>query len=849
MYISNLCSEVVTAFEHDDPRSMYQCVGRVLRACKSKSKSSVQKFARINDAFGQPAQSLSEEKYIFREHFSDVMGGTACSFESLVVADRKVSSERFDEVPPISLKGCIPTIGDLSLLYRSFREGKGFGEGRICTDVYKHFADTMSRLQFPLAVKTYVRIQPPLQWKGGMVCELFKNKGSPSLCAHYRDIMLADDSGKAIGKLIRKRLLPFAANLAKSTQFGGGLNGGETAFAHLYIRLVIDWAVNSSVSCSVLFLDVVTAFATMLRRIVFNYEDGDEAWLASLHQAGFTHADIQFMYNGIRNYNWVEEMSNHSNVQHDIFTATLDYKLSEQFFTNSWATQEYIPNAINITRGSSAGTPLADLIYSMAMSRVLTCLRSSIEQEGLSSCVPAHGHQHDVCDVSFVDDVAIPCLAAASEIVDKTARIANCAFAVFQIFGMVLNFRPGKSEAIVAFFGAGASLSKRHLNLVDNLIPIEAGDNTHLRVVPSYQHVGTCTAISMSMSEEVTKRTGMMRSECARLCKAILRVPEIPVPKKIRVVQTYVLTKGTFQCGTWPMLPDTQYKRFHSSILGIYRNACGNYYKSLRGGDIDVASLFNDDDIIYTHGFLCPRTILRMSRLLLFVRLVAKSPPLLLALALSQSELKRGWVASLIGDLRWLCGSTLFADHASWDLSTWVDHFKVSPQASAKQIKAYCKSPFANICVQWAVSPTLRAFSQPIQCTVCGKLSMSQQAHAVHLYSAHKVKCTFRLYVPQTHCMICLREFWTREGCLNHAKKSKVCRYNLLIRGPYLSQIESDSLDQACHERNRQLHASGRRRHATEKSSTRLPGPLEPILLLESQVSQHHPLGVGQRHH
>ena len=38
-----------------------------------------------------------------------------------------------------------------------------------------------------------MRIQPPLQWKGGVLCELFKGKGDPSAHGCYRDILLAND--------------------------------------------------------------------------------------------------------------------------------------------------------------------------------------------------------------------------------------------------------------------------------------------------------------------------------------------------------------------------------------------------------------------------------------------------------------------------------------------------------------------------------------------------------------------------------------------------------------------------------------------------------------------------------
>jgi hypothetical protein len=81
------------------------------------------------------------------------------------------------------------------------------------------FPEEMARIQFPLVLKSFVRVQPPLQWKGGMLCELCKMKGSPSSCGNYRDVMLADDAGKAVGKLIRQRLLPHAVALSVNTQF------------------------------------------------------------------------------------------------------------------------------------------------------------------------------------------------------------------------------------------------------------------------------------------------------------------------------------------------------------------------------------------------------------------------------------------------------------------------------------------------------------------------------------------------------------------------------------------------------------------------------------------------------
>jgi len=71
-----------------------------------------------------------------------------------------------------------------------------------------------------------------------MLSELFKNTSSLSNRSNYRDMIWADDSGKALGKLLR--LLLMARAIVMGTQFGGGLNRDETAFTHLYIQLIVD---------------------------------------------------------------------------------------------------------------------------------------------------------------------------------------------------------------------------------------------------------------------------------------------------------------------------------------------------------------------------------------------------------------------------------------------------------------------------------------------------------------------------------------------------------------------------------------------------------------------------------
>ena len=112
--------------------------------------------------------------------------------------------------------------------------------------------------------------------------------------------------------------MPRAHSMSLNAQFGGGFNGGETAFAHLYVRLVNEACRHAKRTCANLFLDVISAFASLLRCIVFDCEDGDEARFSKLTQHGFSEADILSIVDSVRKCaNWkCDNEGNISEPQH-----------------------------------------------------------------------------------------------------------------------------------------------------------------------------------------------------------------------------------------------------------------------------------------------------------------------------------------------------------------------------------------------------------------------------------------------------------------------------------------------------------------------------------------------------
>eukprot|EP00973_Karenia_brevis_P000661 94250-Karenia_brevis.AAC.1 len=121
----------------------------------------------------------------------------------------------------------------------------------------------------------------------------------------------------------------------------------------------------------VVFLDLQTAFASMLRQIVFVPHEGDEQFLHKLTTVGVHDTDIKAIYDALR-ISMFPESCNQAVVA-----------LVAEYHQLTWATTEGLQNCLHTLSGTIAGTPLADLVFIFAMVRILLKLRSELEKREL----------------------------------------------------------------------------------------------------------------------------------------------------------------------------------------------------------------------------------------------------------------------------------------------------------------------------------------------------------------------------------------------------------------------------------------------------------------------------------
>ena len=232
---------------------------------------------------------------------------------------------------------------------------------------------------------------------------------------------------------------------------------------------------------------------------------------------------------------------------------------------------------------------------------------------------------------------------------------------------------------------------------------------------------------------------------------------------------------------------------------------------------------------------------------MLWKRLIVKAPDFFMSLIRFTWNHDGSWANSVRCDLIWLCEHNLYTSNYTWSLEQWVSHIKDDPKGFAKGVSAFCSSAFANLCA-YAV-PAAKKSKQCETlvldpCEICGKTFATRQKMALRRFKAHGLKDKIRLYTSTTHCVICLKEFWSRERLLDHLKvRAAGCRARLLMRDPVLSATEAQAVDDELKSSFVSLRKKGKRRLNVEKWCVRLSGPLL------AKISQTDTAGVGAHRH
>ena len=753
-------------------------------------------------------------------------------------------------LPDICDPSIIPSVPDVIRCLRVAPRRKAVGEDLVGGDVWNMFASILGPMLHALIVKSIVTVHVPIVWKGGMLVELWKRKGPQSSVASYRDVLIQDHPAKSFGSLLRPALRRIVGAAVRPTQYGSGLNAGSTEVAHMSLRCIIDLIRLRRTSGAIIFIDVIAAFASFRRKLVLSSPVSDEQWLRLLVSFGFTRDDAAAV---------VEDACSPTLWANNGGSAHLHAALSE-LYRDTWFATEGLDSAVTFDTGSMAGSGPADLIFTFAMTKILNTLHADLRAVGLvpsaaSSDVQSFfgirnmpaGDTIEHLEISFVDDVAIPVIAAAADLVASIRKTIEISVAVFARYGLQLNFSPGKSEAVIHWGGPGAAEAKRNLVVTlrnSILCQDPSGADFTLLVSRAYKCLGTRTSFAASISDEVKGRVGLLRSDMRTYKHRLLANPVVPIDRKALLVEALMFSRGLYQASTWPVVDGAAYRHLHAAVMGVYRSMCNDYWTR------HSPPRMTDHEVLEAVG--CPGVgaLLRKSRLMAFVRFFTRVDYNLLHLLHTAAPARSSWISAVRSDLSWLARSApelgLLPDS---HLSRWVQLVQSGKGSFCSALRR-ATSLYGRDCVPSRASRTLMQAGERFSCSLCSAVFASKPALATHRARKHWELSEVRKYITSTRCDVCSLECHTRYHIIAHvAFKSPICLHNYRLRNTIVPDWQIQQLDQIERERIKECRARSMCYRRQPVAAYRPGMPARPVLRPDGAWlpgDPSHPLGPGR---
>lgn len=559
--------------------SLENCTSKLFFLLRSLQPWKPRKTTRLLDEGGQPAASDESERSIIKRSFQVKLDGHDTRMEDLILEDRDCQSSKAAAtlVIPRDLE-CIPAL-TYFITRNSHAKLKGTGESGLGGEIKRLFPRHYARLLHPLHTKVAMQLRLPIQWCGGCLHELHKS-GAMDNISNYRDICLADLNSKDYGAFLRTTLMIASTALAGPCQFGSGLNGGTTDICNLAVSSFCSFVRCSKASGAILFIDVSSVFSSVARRIVAPIApESEEAWRRHLHACGYAVDDANLIVSlAMTLLQWEQAGAKAHAVA-----------MLEEFLATTWFSVDGLSFISRCIQGTLAGTSLADLVFIIAMSRIMGMLNAKLVDAGLLTLLPTEpaisffnlpGDDLPIAIrpllPTWVDDLAILLRGHSSEIFNKIKATFTIADSVFTMFKLKLNLAPKKTACMPIVAGPGSENLRRAIaDLENSCLVVEKFDATvaHLPVVRSYKHMGKCTRADGVVLSEIFARHSSATSHFSRLQKRFFKRQKVSNDKKDCCCTSFAFLSRALWCR---ILPDFvgHWKCTHSYEYHGYLPAC-----------------------------------------------------------------------------------------------------------------------------------------------------------------------------------------------------------------------------------------------------------------------------------
>ena len=481
--------------------------------------------------------------------------------------------------------------------------------------------------------------------------ELWEGTAEPAQRRSYRDICVDGQIGNVYASELREQVLPYYTGHALQTQCGG-IDGRGADFAVHMAASVWGAAEALDRSAGILFMDVVSAFASMARELLDVENASDEVIIAYMQRHGFGPDDWYDLLRVLGAGGALGEAGMPPYLRNIVM----------QLCTHTWFTVQGVADPASTRRGTRAGNPLGDLIFTLSVTKVLRAVRHTLHHEGLMNVLPAHTEpnlfagpdglqQRLAAEVSYVDDTLYYTIEPKpKDMIVQLMAITSIAVRTFFLHGLSINLAAGKTEAVVRLQGPGAVRLWRQLAAQGGMIVSgPTGQPVIINVVTSYKHMGVCSAPAPTRMCEAKPRAAVAFTKVKRLRSKVLAARAMDTDVRTSLGES-LIESGLFQgVQAWPAQPQAVWRALDAPRLAMWRAIHGMHNVAQ-----DAGNRYTNDHVYLIAARLPAEHVATLMRLRYFVRLYTKGPDVLKALTLAASCSPSSWLAALHSDLRFM---------------------------------------------------------------------------------------------------------------------------------------------------------------------------------------------------
>ena len=485
----------------------------------------------------------------------------------------------------------------------------------------------------------------PIAWKGGRLVDLWKRKGDSRECENSRGLLISDHLAKATVDIFKEECAAKVHENLPEEQLGG-VSGGGTDLANHIIRSLQAYAKQMGWCCFTLFIDLVAAFDSAIREIVF---DVPHDWAGSVPDY-LTSLGLQpHVVEAVS-----ELLESEGTVMHTSGVSPKVERIINSLHTRAWSRYGNLESVVQSVVGGRQGCKLGGLVFAATHGRVMKEVRSRMsesdivlklfhkpddavwdagEPDKLAHEAPDEWQAVESVEAAFVDDEAFVLMAPTCKKLDDAIDIVTeIVTSTFHKYGLTINWKPGKTEAMLRYRhkNSAKALDRRRLpsGKISIKLPPSCGD-IRLNVVDKYKHLGGMITVTGNMTPEMEHRACSALQAFTPLAMRIFGSLHVPTCLKMSFVQSLIYSRLLFNAHVWEVTPK-MIAKLNTVQSRVLRRVCDEMRYSA------TSSLLLDRDVRGSLNAMSIDCLIQRARLKYIVRVQASKCRPLLALLRSR---------------------------------------------------------------------------------------------------------------------------------------------------------------------------------------------------------------------